>query len=477
MSVKELFENAGQGHLFADWARLLPAEQLAYTAQLSKINDPAGLVRTVQQAIAFSQQQARALNDRYDLLPALLFASLIDASAAERAEWHGAGLEAIASGSVGVLLMAGGQGTRLGSAKPKGCFDIGLPLHKLLFQIQAEKLLKVTALANAVHGTSAVIPWYVMTLGPTRGDTELFFKEHHYFGIDPANVTFFDQGTLPCFLADGTQILPASAGSINELPDGNGGLYRAIHDHGLVADFEHRGLKHLHMYCVDNVLVKIADPVFLGFAITRGYDVATKVVRKLDPLELVGLIVYDREAKGPKVIEYLEILPELASARDPSDPLLLRLRGANIVNHYYLVELLKTRIPTWILLQQHLPFHIAHKKIPTWDAATQAVVKPELPNGIKLEQFIFDVFPLVEIAKFGLLEVARNEEFAPLKNGAGAKSDTAEHAKQAYLQLGTLWVVAAGGGVDGVVEVKPSTSYEGEGLQVSGQLFANLSTV
>ncbi|ODQ80632.1 hypothetical protein BABINDRAFT_160885 [Babjeviella inositovora NRRL Y-12698] len=468
-TIKEQFVQAGQKHLFQAWDALSTVQQASFEEQLSAIANPQAIIATVQEAIKFSQEGAKSDasdDNRFDQLPASSFKSLIDSSAEQKAIWFDLGLQAISRGEVGVLLMAGGQGTRLGSSKPKGCFNIELPSGKSLFQIQAEKLLKVTQLANEKFGTTASIPWYIMTSGPTRADSEQFFQEHQYFGIDPKLVTFFNQGTLPCFNTAGDKILPLSASSINESPDGNGGLYKGIYDHKLLEDFAARNLKHLHMYSVDNVLVKIADPMFIGFSIASEVEIATKAVRKRDATESVGLIVVDKSTNSPKVIEYSEISAELAGQRDPSDPALLKLRAANIVNHYYSVALLTAKIPEWISSQKYLPYHIASKKIPTYNFATGEVEKFSSPNGIKLEQFIFDVFPSIDISKFGCLEVAREEEFSPLKNGLDAKSDNAHTSRDDYLKLGSSWVKAAGAqlAAGALVEVSSLTSYGGEGL-------------
>lgn len=422
---------------------------------------------TVQRAIELSR--TASANKTFRPLPATSSFSLMGLDAATRAQWYQTGLEAVARNEVGVVLMAGGQGTRLGSASPKGCYDIGLPSHKSLFQIQAEKILRLQQLARAAFpGSQPLLRWYIMTSGPTRAPTEAFFEEHAHFGLQPAQVVFFNQGTLPCFDLHGQHILLQDAHTIAQSPDGNGGLYKAILSNNLLAHFKQHGIKHIHMYCVDNVLVKVADPVFIGFSIANKFELSTKVVRKASADEKVGLIVLDDNS--PSVIEYSEISPELASQRDSTG--LLLLRAANIVNHYYSVALLEREIHNWC---NSMPFHIAEKKIPCLDNPN-----PEKPNGIKLEQFIFDVFQSIELDKFGCLEVLRNEEFSPLKNASGAKSDTPETSVANYLKLGTSWLHASGAVLDehDLVEVSSLTSYGGEGLEkFNGQKLHNLSIV
>lgn len=469
----ESFKKAHQDHIVDAYERLSLEKQQTLLNQLASIDDPVKLVQTVQNAISHS---ASAASKKLSQLPLSSTASTLDHdSASDLINWTKLGLEAISRNEVAVLLLAGGQGTRLGSLDPKGCFDIGLPSGKSLFQIQAEKIQKIQQLSG-LAGAEGKIQWYIMTSGPTRKATELFFDSHLYFGLQKLQITFFDQGTLPCFNLDGSKILMASPSSICESPDGNGGLYKALARANILQDLHEKGIKHLHMYCVDNCLVKVADPVFLGFAIEREFDLATKVVRKRDASESVGLIVLDENGKKPCVIEYSEILLELAKQKDPQDESKLYLRAANIVNHYYSVSLLDRMLEKWISSQEFLPFHIARKKIASLDLETGELVKPTEPNGIKLEQFIFDVFPSVELEKFGCLEVDRHEEFSPLKNALTAASDNADTCKKAYLELGTKWIKENGGIVaeGALVEVSGLTSYNGENLDfVRGRHFEN----
>lgn len=473
MSVQDKYIQAGQDHLFQYFDSLSKDEQESYVSQLSKVNDPVKLAHTVKEAI---QHSSTASSDReFTQLPTSQTASTLDLSAETKQKWHSLGLEAIANNEVAILLMAGGQGTRLGSTNPKGCFKVHLPSGKCLFQIQAEKILKIQQMAKDTFGLdqSPKLHWYIMTSGPTRETTETFFKANKNFGLAHDQVQFFDQGTLPCFSADGSKILMKSKNSICESPDGNGGLYKAIQQNGILDDFIAKGIKHIHMYCVDNCLVKVADPTFIGFAIANEFELATKVVRKRDATESVGLIVLDDKIKKPCVIEYSEISSELANKKEPEDDSKLFLRAANIVNHYYSVDLLKSHIPLWTASQEFLPFHIAKKKIASLDSAGNFQTPTE-PNGIKLEQFIFDVFPSVDLQKFGCLEVERTSEFSPLKNADGAKNDTPSTCKRDYLRLGTKWVLENGGIIedDGLVEVQSITSYAGEGLEfVKGKTF------
>lgn len=196
--LRQRFDAAGQGHLFHFWDQLSEEERAALTTQLEGL-DIERVNRIFKKAVGSELEMAQnAGKDIIEPLPDHAADSVIH-DAHKESMWREVGLRAIAHNEVGVLLMAGGQGTRLGSSSPKGCYDIGLPSHKSLFQFQAERIHRLQTIAAQAHNKaegSVVIPWYVMTSGPTRPETEAFFKRNAYFGLDPKNVIIFEQGTL-----------------------------------------------------------------------------------------------------------------------------------------------------------------------------------------------------------------------------------------------------------------------------------------
>ncbi|KAJ9054171.1 UDP-N-acetylglucosamine pyrophosphorylase [Entomophthora muscae] len=315
------------------------------------------------------------------------------------------GMDLISKNKVAVLLLAGGQGTRLGSSAPKGCYNIGLPSGKSLFQLQAERIRRLEALAQANSSSKVVIPWYIMTSGPTRSATEEFFKSNNYFGFHPDNVVFFNQGTLPCLTNDGKIILEDKS-KVAVAPDGNGGIYPALRKEGIITNMSQRGIEYIHSYCVDNCLVRVADPVFIGYSVSKGAECGAKVVPKVSPTESVGVICVKNQKFS--VVEYSEITEEMAHRTD-SNTGKLSFAAANICNHFYTLPFLQ-RMEA---VEKELEYHIAHKKIKYIDLASHEKVSPTSPNGMKLEAFVFDVFPFTQ--KFAVLEVARDEEFSPLK--------------------------------------------------------------
>lgn len=260
-------------------------------------------------------------------------------------------------------------------------------------------------------------------------------------------------------------------------PDGNGGLYAATRSplsaadksHTVLSDLGKRKVLYVHAYCVDNCLVKVADPVFLGHSITKQADCAAKVVPKASPTESVGVVA--RRGDKFSVVEYSEISSEQAEKRDAHGG--LAFGAANIANHFYTT----TYLNSVESFEEELAFHIARKKIPYVDESGKSI-KPTKPNGMKLEMFVFDVFPYTK--SFSVLEVARNEEFSPLKNAPGTGSDDPDTSRRDLLAQHKRFLEKAGAKLaEGVeIEVSPRLSYAGEGLEaVKGKTFTKSGLV
>lgn len=402
--IYPLYKEAGQEHVFAFFNQLTDTEKKDFLAHLSSI-DPIQANATYQVAMTPPSPCQLEPIDPDNL-------SLSDP------QWFEDGLDIISRNQVAVILMAGGQGTRLGSSAPKGCYDIGLPSHKSLFQLQAERIIRLQQLAN-----KATIPWYIMTSDQTHDSTIRFFSEHASFGLDPQNILFFKQGEMPCFDFGGKLILEAK-NRLALAPDGNGGIYKALLKQGVLQSLKDRGILYSHCYSVDNSLVRVADPIFIGYCASRKADCGIKVVEKINPQEPVGIVA--RCNNRYSVVEYSEISQELSQQRDKNGHLLFG--AANIANHFFTTDFLNR-----VCGLDDLRYHVAKKKIPHVDIKTGLFILPILPNGVKLERFVFDVF--VHSESFNVLKVDRQEEFAPLKNGPGAGIDCPETARQAILDL------------------------------------------
>lgn len=448
--LKAKYEAHGQGHVFKFFEELHESEKTSFLQQLSAV--------PIEKLNKFFKDatEGNVEKDKAGIRP--VFKSDVvrmgDDPAAER-RWWDLGLEAIRAGKVAVVTLAGGQGTRLGSSLPKGCFDIGLPSHKSLFQLQAERIIRLTKL------TGTAIPWYVMTSGPTHQNTVDFFQSNVFFGLLPSQIKFFQQGVLPALSLDEGKIFLQSKGSLALSPDGNGGIYAALRTHGIIEELEAKGVQYVHMHSVDNCLVHMADPVFLGLCMERGVDCASKAVAKTDPKESVGIL--SRRCSDCKMVvaEYSELDPKLADAVDEQGSLCFN--TANIAVHMFSTAFLRAICYDPSL---HLPYHVAKKKIPSIDMES-GVALTGPPIGIKLEAFIFDV--LEHAQNPVILQVDRWAEFAPLKNASGsAPEDTPEACRERLFALHKRWLGEAGALVlgEGPCEISPLISYAGEGLEV-----------
>ncbi|CAG8583838.1 11123_t:CDS:2 [Dentiscutata erythropus] len=463
-SLKARYTVAGQEHLFTFYENLTPEEQTALFNQLNKL-DIERVNQIFKKAVSSSGNSSDTKKQNLETLPDDVFDSVLDANEDKIKEWEKLGFDMISQNKVAVILMAGGQGTRLGSSAPKGCYDIHLPSGKSLFQLQAERILRLQKVAQDFTNckNDVIISWYIMTSGPTRSATESFFKQNNYFGLKEENVIFFEQGTLPALTYEGKVFMDTKS-SLAVAPDGNGGMYAALRKEKVLESMKSRNICYAHAYCVDNCLVRVADPIFVGYCISKNADCGAKVVRKIDPHESVGVIAL-RDGKF-NVVEYSEIEPAVAEQRKLNGQ--LTFGAANIANHFYSVDFLD-RVESF---ESELEYHIANKKIKHIDINTGELIAPSKPNGMKLELFVFDVFPFTE--RMAVLEVERKEEFSPLKNGPGTASDNPETSRRDIINQHVRYVEKAGGTVtpgDGdspgnlTFEISPLVSYSGEGLE------------
>lgn len=443
---KKAVTAAGQGHLLGDWDRLSTDQRLHLMADIQEFD----LAYVNNSYIA---SKSLAAENKRPPQPLQEVTTLKDLGHDNIDIWTKAGYKLIAEGRAAVLLLAGGQGTRLGSSAPKGCYDIGLPSHKSLFQLQAERLIRVQQLAAEIlHGQGAKVGhpvrWYIMTSPSTDAPTKEHFKKHRHFGLDPDQLFFFQQGQLPCLTPEGKIIL-ASSHALAKAPDGNGGVYLALAKSGALQDMQSHGVEAVDCFAVDNALIKLADPLFLGHCHSQQTDCGARVVAKAHPEEKVG--VFARRGAHVEVVEYSEMDPQEAASVDPSTGE-LRYAWSNVCMHYFSTAFLVAMADR---LKQQGQYHIAHKKIPSKDGPVQ---------GVKLELFIFDTFPMAH--RVSLMEVARASEFAPVKNAPGSASDSPDTARQAIMSSHQRWVEEAGGSVTSPegVEVSPLVSYGGEGL-------------
>ncbi|XP_012280289.1 UDP-N-acetylhexosamine pyrophosphorylase [Orussus abietinus] len=394
------------------------------------------------------------LKERISPIPSEAISSYRDISPEKVQHYEELGLKEISEGRVAVILMAGGQGTRLGMTNPKGMCDVGLPSSKTLFCLQAERIRSLQNIVEKKFGIRSKIMWYILTSEATDQPTIEYFQANNYFGLDEENVKMFKQGMLPCFTLDGKIILDKKY-QISKAPDGNGGLYRALKVQGILDDMKIRGIRSVHVHSVDNILIKVADPVFIGYCLSRSADCGVKVLGKSSPTEAVGIVC---QVDGEyHVVEYSEIPLEIAQLRNNDGQLLFN--AANICNHYFTVDFL---YEIGHNCETNMELHAAKKKIPYVDD-NGVKCTSTIPNGIKIEKFIFDVFKFSTY--FAALEVKREYEFSPVKNSDSVGNDCPSTARKDLLNLHRTWLLNSGAAsVKGDVEVSPLISYAGENL-------------
>jgi UDP-N-acetylglucosamine/UDP-N-acetylgalactosamine diphosphorylase len=411
--LKRQLHQHGQPHVIAWWDRLGPEERLALLDQLRAL-DLELLHRLYQQ-----KDQTFALPARDKIQPAPI-TLLTAAHAQERA----LGEEALRRGEVAVLMVAGGQGSRLGFEHPKGMFAIGPVSNHCLFQIHAEKVLALR------RRFGKPVPFLIMTSPATHAETVEFFKKHGFFGLAEGEVHFFQQGTMPALDHATGQLLFEAPGRLFLSPNGHGGTLTALTDSGLLDQLRGHGIKHIFYFQVDNPLVKIADPLFLGHHIAERAEVSSKIIPKDGPADRLGnLVLVDGRCT---MIEYSDLPEDLARETDAEGN--LRLRAGSPAIHVFAVAFLErvTRGET------RMAYHVARKKVPCVDAIGN-LVKPERENALKFELFIFDVLPLAD--RWTVVETSRREEFAPIKNATGA--DSPERVRQAIADLAGDWLSQA----------------------------------
>ena len=365
------------------------------------------------------------------------------------------GEKAIAAGEVATLLVAGGQGTRLGFDHPKGMYPIGPVSDATLFQIHVEKVLAL----GKRYGVR--IPFCLMTSPATHEETIAFFEENNRFGLEEDDLLIFCQGTMPAVdMADGSLLL-AAPDSLALSPDGHGGTLAALVKSGTMQKLADRGIKYLFYFQVDNPLIDIGSSEFLGYHILTASELSSEVIRKQDPKDKGGNVV---EVDGRlHVIEYSDLPDDVAERRKPDGT--LEIWAGSIAIHCMNVEFLQRMADR----ADALPFHIAKKKVAFVDDAGE-VVNPTEPNAIKFERFIFDLLPSAENAI--VVEVDPVEHFAPLKNASGAPGDTPESVRAQIAALHRRWLREAGVQVDDSVPVEISPMFALDAEEVAAKVDA-----
>ncbi|MHC2067795.1 UTP--glucose-1-phosphate uridylyltransferase [Bremerella sp. T1] len=366
------------------------------------------------------------------------------------AEAKAIGEKLLSEGKVAALLVAGGQGSRLGFEHPKGMFPVGPVSGKTLFQIHLEKIVA----RSRRYGKA--IPLYLMTSPATHEETIEFLDKHDRFGMAQEDLHIFCQGTMPAIDKETKQLLLAEPDQLALSPDGHGGMLAALVKSGCLEDMTQRGIEQIYYFQVDNPLADVCEPEFLGLHHQADSEMSTQVVAKKLPEEKLGILA---ELDGQlQLVEYSELPAEQAAEK--IDDGTLKHWAGNIAVHGVKTSFLQ-RMST---LAGSLPWHKAIKKI-AYVSPAGDTVSTESPNAIKFERFIFDLLPQAQ--KPMVVEVDPALRFAPVKNADGAPSDTPQAAKEALCAMHRSWLEACGVScaADRQVEISPLTALDADELK------------
>ena len=434
--------SCGQEHLLAYWKELSKKERSALLEQIAAI-EPEDL-RRCGEALGRDGNVPDSSKGKAPKVARLRGVALLKAIAAGEKE--------LRKGRVAALLVAGGQGSRLGYDGPKGCYPVGPISGAPLFYFHARKIL-----ARSIR-YGAPIPFYVMTSEANNAATVACFEENDYFGLDPENVFFFTQGMWPGMTKDGKVILDAP-GHIFMSPDGHGGLLAALKRSGALADMKKRGIKSVFFFQVDNPLVEIADPAFIGHHVLEKSEYSLKLCAKRDPYEKVGMPM--RFGSSYRMVEYTEMTDEQCNRRGKDGELYFKYGSPAI--HVFDRAFLEREA------SKPMPLHLAFKKIPALENGK--VVKPAEPNGYKFEKFIFDILPNARRAAF--LAFEQKDEFSPVKNAEGSDSPGTCRADMRSKWVG--WLEEAGMKVppDMPVEIDPVYALDASDIKSVGLMLFN----
>lgn len=436
--AEKLLAKCSQEHVLKHWKKLNRKEREALLGQIATI-DPKSVARC-REALGKGAEVPDSSKGKAPKVAVLKGKKLAEARAAGEVE--------LSEGRVAALLVAGGQGSRLGYDGPKGCYEIGPITNAPLFYFHARKIL-----ARSIR-YGASIPFYVMTSEANNAATVQCFEENDYFGLNPDDVFFFTQGMWPGMSAEGKIILD-QPGHIFMSPDGHGGLLAALKRSGALADMKKRGIKSVFFFQVDNPLVEIADPAFIGYHVMNKSEYSLKLCAKRDPKEKVGMPM--RFGDTYRMVEYTEMTDEQCNRKDKSGKFYF-LYGSPAI-HVFDRAFLEREAA------RPMPLHLAFKKIPYVDEKG-AIVKPSEPNGYKFEKFIFDILPNAKTATF--LAFDQKDEFSPVKNAEGA--DSPASCKADMQAKWRSWLKECGVTVDESVpvEIDPVYALDAEDLKENG---------
>ncbi len=445
----------GQEHVLHFAASLSVPELSRLLDQIDSIDWP-----EVSRLVESHVKQSPRFTLPPNLLPAPWYpCSPSEAQKAKYAQARQLGWDLIKQGNVAAFTVAGGQGTRLGWDAPKGTYPASPVRGQSLFGCMAEFILKMR------RKSGAMIRWYVMTSPVNDAPTRAYFQQQNYFGLGADTVMLFPQQMMPAIDMTTGKVLLESQSSIALSPNGHGGSLKALWSSGAIDDMLKRGIEQISYTQVDNPLVRVVDPLFVGLHALDGAQMSSKMLPKREPLEKLGnFCLVDGRMN---VIEYSDLPDTLAHERLPDGQ--LRFLAGSIAIHCIRADFVKRLNASGNF---GLPFHRAEKKVAHLDLATGQQIKPAKNNAVKLETFVFDALPLCE--KSIIYETSRPDEFAPIKNAdAPGANDCPATSRQIQINRAALWLEQQGvpiprrpdGTPEAIIEIPHTTAVEPDDLR------------
>lgn len=386
--VKEKLEKYNQQHLIQFYSELTDVQKSNLLNQILKID--------FEEILELYEKSKTDIFESTEEIEPIDYSIKSELSSNKIKQLENLGLKTIKSGKVGVITLAGGQGSRLGFSGPKGTFCLDIKPQKSLFEILCD-YLKEYSLKYKVN-----IPWYIMTSTNNYFDTISFFEQNNFFGYDRNNILFFTQENMPIIDIHGKLVL-SEIYSVNLASNGNGNLFSALKKANLIKDMENRKLQWLFVGGIDNVLLDPLDPIFIGFAINSKFEIASKTLFKESPKDFNW--IFAKKSNKPSIVDCENFTEEISKLKDGNGKFLYR--ETNMLAHLFNINAIKK------MSNISLPYHRAFRKNPFVNTEGMKQV-PDTPNIYKFEQFVFDAFPYFD--NIALLRVDSEKEFAPIKD-------------------------------------------------------------
>jgi UDP-N-acetylglucosamine/UDP-N-acetylgalactosamine diphosphorylase len=404
IELTTLLKNHDQEHLLPYYDAIPQDGKDKLVSQIEKVD-----WKLIDQALVGNQHKKRGF---FEPLAALSMEQI----EIEKGKYQDIGIKAIQEGKVAAVLLAGGQGTRLGCEGPKGTVNVGLTNDLYIFELLFKNTMEVTEKADVW------VPFFIMTSVTNNNQTIAFLKEHNYFGYPEEYITFYVQDMTPSVDYNG-KLLMETPDQLSFSPNGNGGWFSSMVKAGLLNDLHQRGIEWINVFAVDNILQKIANPVFIGATIDSDKFSGAKVVRKAEPNERVGVLCL--EDGKPSIVEYYEMTDEMLHRKNQNGE--LSYAFGVILNYLFRVDKLED------IINLNMPIHVVEKKIP-YLTVDGHHIEPEKPNGYKFEELVLDMIHLFDNCL--PFEVSREDEFAPIKNATGV--DSLDTARKSLIKKGYI---------------------------------------